>query len=569
MAPTTMTPIRAFILAVLLPVTSTSAQPVKHIGLSFEDKLVACATSVFGKRALIRSDIAISKDVPCAGSRDALVSELKDRGIAIVEAKSYTVLLPANAMPGSGGYGAYVSDDFDIYVRVEADPNWIKGSQQLSVSEQNEISDKIMQEGRWPPIFPLDVADDGIHWLPAGAPVPVEILLQLNAYELKPGVESVIGVFGQRWGDVERLSYGEMRGGKYKLLWDSPLVGGRGFGLGYEDVNGDGRREIIVTWGEGRFETPALAIFTSNGDELTRQLCRAEDRNGDFPTAEGYVCAIRGERINLVDPKEGKRDILVVPYNCKDSGYTDRYSLVGGRYELPIPILSSVTPNVATEGDDPPRLILEGKGFSCGSVIKFTPSDHDAASAPSDGEDYFSVWPKFVSPTRLRAEGLDSDMFGRPGKWSMVVEDSSSASNALGLTVAAKSARAVHVEKIQGAISANAQGLQLMRQGDYGPAVVDFNEAFQLDPGNAEYADNAGFACYKLRDYENSVAWLTQATRLDPKRAVAHLNLGDALAKLNRSAEAREAYNKYLELAPNSKAAPDVKRKLDALPPSP
>jgi predicted negative regulator of RcsB-dependent stress response len=44
------------------------------------------------------------------------------------------------------------------------------------------------------------------------------------------------------------------------------------------------------------------------------------------------------------------------------------------------------------------------------------------------------------------------------------------------------------------------------------------------------------------------------------------MNLGDAHANLNHNTEAREAYKKYLELAPDSKAAPEVKKKLDALP---
>jgi len=70
------------------------------------------------------------------------------------------------------------------------------------------------------------------------------------------------------------------------------------------------------------------------------------------------------------------------------------------------------------------------------------------------------------------------------------------------------------------------------------------------------------------------------------------LNRGDAFVALYRSAkgsqdgkdyfkgyciessnwciaEARKDYEKYLELAPDSKSAPDVKKKLDALPPSP
>jgi tetratricopeptide (TPR) repeat protein len=48
---------------------------------------------------------------------------------------------------------------------------------------------------------------------------------------------------------------------------------------------------------------------------------------------------------------------------------------------------------------------------------------------------------------------------------------------------------------------------------------------------------------------------------IDPNRALAYLNRGDALTKLSRSAEARQAYSKYLELAPDSKSAPDVKKR--------
>ena len=85
----------------------------------------------------------------------------------------------------------------------------------------------------------------------------------------------------------------------------------------------------------------------------------------------------------------------------------------------------------------------------------------------------------------------------------------------------------------------------------------------------ALFSNNAGFAYYKAGHYEDSVAWIQKAIEADPGRAVAYLNLGDALVKLDRKAEARRAYTKYLELAPNSKSAPEVKRKLEALRPFP
>ncbi len=113
------------------------------------------------------------------------------------------------------------------------------------------------------------------------------------------------------------------------------------------------------------------------------------------------------------------------------------------------------------------------------------------------------------------------------------------------------------------------EGMQLMKQKNYLAAATKFVEASRLDySSSALFANDAGFTFFKIQKYEESVFWLKKAIEIDPKRAVAYLNLGDAYAKLNRAAEARRAYTKYLELAPNSKGAPDVKKKLDALPPS-
>ncbi len=115
----------------------------------------------------------------------------------------------------------------------------------------------------------------------------------------------------------------------------------------------------------------------------------------------------------------------------------------------------------------------------------------------------------------------------------------------------------------------NEQGVEFMKEKNYEAAAAKFAEAAYLNPKSAEYSNNAGFALYQTRKYEASVDWLKKAVGIDPKRAVAYVNLGDAYAKLKRNAEARQAYKKYLELAPDSKSAPDVKKKLEALPASP
>jgi Tetratricopeptide repeat len=125
----------------------------------------------------------------------------------------------------------------------------------------------------------------------------------------------------------------------------------------------------------------------------------------------------------------------------------------------------------------------------------------------------------------------------------------------------------------------NDEGSRLMKSRDYEAAAMKFVEAARVPlcragvssaPKNcAMFANNAGFAYYKLAKYEESVAWVNKALAIDRKRSVAWLNLGDAYAKVNRNVEARQAYVNYLKFAPDSKSVGEIKKKLAALPPAP
>jgi hypothetical protein len=252
------------------------------------------------------------------------------------------------------------------------------------------------------------------------------------------------------------LVYGELQGGKYKALWDSPWF--KSGAIEFVDVNGDGEKEILIkseTAGANSVSVE-LVVFDRKGRELSRQeLCGSLD---SVPPL-GEACPITGAN------------------------------------EI------SVTENV-----DGPKQILVGDSETC---------------------TYQPEKAVFVCPSQTRASILG---------------------------IAAQS---------------NEKGLRQARKNDYQTALTYFLGAAGRAADNAEYANNVGFAYYKLRDYENAVTWLYKTTQIDAKRAVAYLNLGDALVKLNRNVDAREAYKKYLELAPDSKAAPGVKKKLDALPPTP
>src|SRR5215472_3627259 len=110
-------------------------------------------------------------------------------------------------------------------------------------------------------------------------------------------------------------------------------------------------------------------------------------------------------------------------------------------------------------------------------------------------------------------------------------------------------------------------GMRLYKEKRYPEALAKFIEGATADPANAQLSNNAGFVLYKTQKYSDSLVWFQKAIASDPNRAVAYLNLADACAKLRRTADARQNYQKFLDLAPNSKSAPEVKAKMAALAP--
>ncbi|MGA8221945.1 MAG: tetratricopeptide repeat protein [Candidatus Acidiferrales bacterium] len=267
--------------------------------------------------------------------------------------------------------------------------------------------------------------------------------------------EAIISVITQpdSFDGNARMSYIEIRDGKYQVVWDSPIIG---FGtIQLLDVNGDGWKEIIITSQErdARTNYSKLVIFDHEGHELTRQ--QACDPGG----ISGEVCPIETDS--------------EISFGQNESG---------------------------------PRQIKAGA-----EVYLFTNGIYVSDEKESD------------------------------------------------------QAKARH----QAAVD-NQQGLKLLRAGRFAEAMGKFLQGASGERSNPEYVNNLGFAEFKDRRYDESVEHFREAIDLDPTRAVAYLNVADALqmenARLNRL-EIGQAYAKYLELAPSSKRAPDVKKKLDDLPP--
>ena len=66
-------------------------------------------------------------------------------------------------------------------------------------------------------------------------------------------------------------------------------------------------------------------------------------------------------------------------------------------------------------------------------------------------------------------------------------------------------------------------------------------------------------------DFKAASARFREATQYDESNAQAWLRLGEADEKRGLTKSARAAYEKYLQIAPDSKAAADVKKRLERL----
>lgn len=85
---------------------------------------------------------------------------------------------------------------------------------------------------------------------------------------------------------------------------------------------------------------------------------------------------------------------------------------------------------------------------------------------------------------------------------------------------------------------------------------------YALNPLEAAKNITAGNFYFKKGNFKAAAKRYLEATRWDPGSAEAFLKLGESDEKLKDRAGAREAYTKYLGLAPDSKNAELIKKKI-------
>jgi tetratricopeptide (TPR) repeat protein len=93
----------------------------------------------------------------------------------------------------------------------------------------------------------------------------------------------------------------------------------------------------------------------------------------------------------------------------------------------------------------------------------------------------------------------------------------------------------------------------------------DKPKVFSFNPVQSKREVTAGDFYFKKGNYTAAVSRYDEATKWNDGNAEAWLRLGEAQERRSNAKAAREAYQRFLELAPDDKSAPDVKKRLAKL----
>lgn len=85
---------------------------------------------------------------------------------------------------------------------------------------------------------------------------------------------------------------------------------------------------------------------------------------------------------------------------------------------------------------------------------------------------------------------------------------------------------------------------------------------YTFNPLQANKELQIGNYYFKKKNYRAAAKRFSEATKWNPTFAEAYLRLAESDDKLKDAAAARQAYSKYLELAPDAKNADEIKKRL-------
>ena len=93
----------------------------------------------------------------------------------------------------------------------------------------------------------------------------------------------------------------------------------------------------------------------------------------------------------------------------------------------------------------------------------------------------------------------------------------------------------------------------------------DAPKVFSFNPVQSQREVGAGDFYFKKGNYTAAISRYDEATKWNDGNAEAWMRLGEAQEKKGNRKAAREAYQKYLEIAPDAKNAKEIKNRLAKL----
>ncbi len=95
------------------------------------------------------------------------------------------------------------------------------------------------------------------------------------------------------------------------------------------------------------------------------------------------------------------------------------------------------------------------------------------------------------------------------------------------------------------------RGVSRYQQGDYQAAILDFNQAIQLNPQWADAFYNRGLAYGKVGQYQKAIEDYSAVLQINPNSAAVYWNRANAYSKLEQYEQAIADYDLALKLNPN------------------
>ena len=103
------------------------------------------------------------------------------------------------------------------------------------------------------------------------------------------------------------------------------------------------------------------------------------------------------------------------------------------------------------------------------------------------------------------------------------------------------------------------------RRGKLKDAIGDYQRALEIDAHSVAAHTGLGKAYFDLNQNEQAISHLRQALQINGRKGEALMLLGNVYQTLGKDGQAREFYERYLQVAPNGKYAGDVKLILQTL----